>query len=132
MDLLGTPKTEYMLEAGLEVLHAESREWLSEITFWNGVMTFFYRLLHMREPHFSFPTAGLALLEKQLIQITSDRLMKFKAYVQNHERDLGRIVRSRSFDGDREYRDAHRSIRLEKIELQRIISDFKKKVFAFI
>lgn len=132
MELLGNPKTTYLLDASLETLHSESREWLNEIAFWNEEMAFFYKLIHLREPHIAFPTAGLADLEKKLIQITSEQLGKLKAAVEGHEHILGMLIRNNSFGEEREYRDAHRSLLGQVHEQQGIIKDFKKNVFSFI
>jgi hypothetical protein len=132
MELLGNPKTEYLLDASLETLHAESREWLNEIAFWNEEMTFFYKLIHLREPHISFPTEGLAGLEKNLIEITSTQLGKLKADVESHERTVGRLVRNSSFGEEREYHDFHRDLLRRMYDQQRIIREFKKNIFSFV
>lgn len=132
MEMLGNPKTEYLLEASLEKLHAESREWVNEIAFWNEEMAFFYKLIHLREPHISFPTTGLADLEKKLIQITGEQLGNLKAEVEKHERSLGLLVRSNSFTEEHQYREAHRHLLGRMYEQLTVIRDFKKGVFGFI
>ena len=43
------PKTEYLLGAGLDVLHFESREWLDTIDFWKDEIRFFNDLLKHKE-----------------------------------------------------------------------------------
>ena len=45
MKLLTTPKTAYLLEAGLEVFHGQSNEWLNEIAFWKDESAFLFTLI---------------------------------------------------------------------------------------
>ena len=45
MELLTSPKSTYLLEAGLDVLHEQSIEWLNEIAFWRDETAFFYSLV---------------------------------------------------------------------------------------
>ena len=48
MQTLTTPKTSNLLEAGLDVLHSESKEWLSEIEFLKSELSFFMKLLNSK------------------------------------------------------------------------------------
>ena len=121
-----------MLDVSLETLHAESREWLNEIAFWSEEMTFFYKLMHLREPHMSFPTEELADLEKNLIQITSERLAKLKDDVECHEKILGALVRNSSLGEECKYRDSHRNLLGRMYDQQHIIKEFKRKIFSFV
>ena len=121
-----------MLDASLETMHAQSREWLNEIDFWIEEMAFFYNLIHLREPHIFFPTAGLADLERELITLTSDHLHKLKMEIESHERALARMVRNISLDEEHEYRVRHRSLFEAMNRLQEGIRKFKKTVFAFV
>jgi hypothetical protein len=41
MELLTSQKMEYLLDASLQALHAESLEWIQEIDFWKDEMIFF-------------------------------------------------------------------------------------------
>lgn len=132
MELIGNLKTEYLLDATLETLHAQSREWLGAISFWNEEMTFFYKLMHLREPHISFPTEVLAELEKTLIGITSEHLPHLRGEIEEHEHGLARLVKNNSLSEEREYRNAHRTLLGRIYEIQTIIRGFKKSVFGFV
>ena len=48
METLTSPKSEYLLEAGLDVLHFESREWLSDLKFQKSELDFFLKLLNSK------------------------------------------------------------------------------------
>ena len=132
MEMITNPNSEYLLHARLETLHAQSREWLNEIDFWIEEMAFFYNLIHMREPHIFFPTAGLADLERKLITLTSDHLSKLKIEIENHERVLARMVKNISLDEEHEYRERHRNLLTAITELEVGIREFKKTVFSFV
>ncbi len=132
MKLITNPKSEYLQDASLETLHAQSREWLNEIDFWIEEMAFFYNLIHMREPHIFFPTAGLADLERELITLTSDHLSKLKIEVENHERVLARMVKNISLEEEREYRERHLNLLMKMNDLEVGIREFKRTVFSFV
>jgi hypothetical protein len=46
--LLESPKTSYLLEGSLEVLHQQTREWLSEMALWKDEIRFFRSLINKR------------------------------------------------------------------------------------
>lgn len=132
MELISITKTDHLLNASLESLHAESREWLNEIDFWNEEMSFFYKLIHLREPRISFPTANLASLEKEMIQITSEDLLRLKSEVESHERSLSALVKNNSLGEEREYREKHRNLLADMYNIQFRIRKFKSSVFSFV
>lgn len=132
MELISIAKTDHLLNASLESLHTDSREWLSEIDFWNEEMSFFYKLMHRREPHISFPTANLASVEKEMIQITSEDLCRLKSEVESHERSLSALVKNNSFGEEQEYRDRHKNLLRDMYNIQVRIKKFKSSVFSFV
>lgn len=132
MEMISGPKTEYLLDASLATLHAESREWLNELNFWSEEMSCFYKLLHKNASSLDFPTRELTDLEKEMIRITSEELMRVKSEVETHERTLVAIMKNTSFGEQREYRDRHKMILDDLYALQRVIRRFKKKVFALV
>jgi len=132
MELITNPNSEYLHDASLETMHAQSREWLNEVDFWIEEMAFFYSLIHMREPHIFLPTVGIADLERELITLTSEHLLKLKMGVESHERALARMVKNISLDEEHEYRETHQRLLEEMNRLQEGIRKFKKSVFAFV
>lgn len=132
MEWITNLKSEHLQDASLEELHRQGREWLSELEFWIDEMSFYYKLLHMREPRIFFPTSGLAELEKALVTLTSDYLSKLKIDVENHERILATMIRNISLGEEDEYRAKHKVLLDEVLRLQERIREFKKSVFSFI
>lgn len=132
MELFSSPKAEYLLEASLGTLHAESREWMSAIDFWREEMPCFYKLLRKNANAFAFPPEELAEIEKEMIRINSDELVNIKSRVEHHERALASIVKSTSPAEEGEYRHEHRAITNDVYALQQVIRKFKKEVFSLV
>lgn len=131
MELLTFPKNEYLLDASLEDLHAQSQEWMKEIDFWNDEIAFFYKLLRKKEVKDVFPARELAEIEKTLIRINSDDMLRLRDEVLNHERLLSTLIRSTSLDEEQVYREAHRRLYRDMYKLSELIRSFKKSVFSF-
>lgn len=131
MELLTFPKNEYLLDASLEDLHAQSQEWIKEIDFWNDEISFFYKLLHKKETKNVFPARELAEIEKTLIRINSEDMLRLRDEVLNHERLLSILIRSTSLSEEQVYREAHRRLYRDMYKLNDLIRAFKKSVFSF-
>lgn len=131
MELLTFPKNEYLLDASLEDLHSQSQEWIKEIDFWNDEIAFFYKLLHKKETKNVFPARELAEIEKTLIRINSEDMLRLRNEVLNHERLLSTLIRSTSLSEEQVYREAHRRLYRDMYKLNELIRSFKKSVFAF-
>ncbi len=132
MELLTYPKTEYLLDASLESLHAESLTWQKDIDFWTEEMAFYHKLLHKKELVETYPPLDLAFLEKDLIKIYGERLDKSRMEIKSHERALTSVIKSTSLQEEENFRETHRRILMEIYEIQMLIRIFKKRVFEFI
>lgn len=132
MELLNYPKTDYLLDASLETLHAQSVEWLNELGFWSDEMTFFYRLLRHKSASKAFRTSQLAEVEKELVKLNGEQLDKVKTGVVSHEHLLAAAYKTSSLPDERTYREAHRKLLGDMHALHQNIRDFKKKLFSFV
>lgn len=132
MELITNPKTEYLLGASLETLHAESREWLSEVNFWSEEMSCYYKLLHKTLPFFAFPTKELADIEKEMIRINSEDLTSARGRIERHEGELAILMKNTSSTEEYEYRQRHRELLNDMYELRGIIRNFKEKIIALV
>lgn len=132
MELLTYPKTDHLLNAGLETLHMESVEWIRELDFWSDEIVFFYKLLRRKEINDPVPSERLAALEKELVWLHSDRIDQLKNELHNHEKLLAGLLRSQTKLEDKSYRDVHRKIYESLSDLHRLIRAFKKEVFDFV
>lgn len=132
MELLTTPKTNYLLNASLETLHVESSEWLREINFWNDELNFFMKLIAIKREISGFPASELGKLEKQLTHITNQKIERLRKGVESHERLLSSLFKADTFGDEESYRYAHKKLLKEMYEVNKLIRDFKKDFFSFI
>ncbi len=132
MELLGYPKSEYLLNAPLESLHNESAAWLHELGFWADEMAFFYRLLHEKKFSAEFPTTEIAEIEKTLVRLNGEDLQKVKAQLTAHERLLATAFQSPSLADEQGYRLQHQTLHHDMTTLQQQIRNFKKSLFSFV
>jgi hypothetical protein len=132
MKLLTSPKTVYLLEAGLEVLHEESLEWLNEITFWRDETAFFYSLIVTRIPETLAETKKeLEKIEKELISISTDELNELENKVTEHEKLLRYLVDCREEDQS-DYRQKHLELSQKIHLLEKRLKTLKKNIFGLI
>jgi hypothetical protein len=130
MKNLTSPKSTFLLEAPLEVLHSESLEWLEEVEFWKDEAAFFYALIiekTKQNPSLS-ATKELKNVEKHLIYVSSEKIDDLKMEVQGHERFLAKLIDNPKLN-DQLYRSRHKII-TEKIHaFKKEFKEMKKKVF---
>jgi hypothetical protein len=132
MELLSSPRIEYLPFASLESLHAEATEWKSDVIFWQEEMSFFYKLLHKKFSQSAIPSTELAMLEKELIDISSVNLLNVKQDVEDHEAYLAQLVHDSVLQSQDGYREQHKVI-LERIHtVQGRMKDYKMKLFSIV
>ena len=101
------PKTDYLLGAGLDVLHQESKEWQETVAFWKDETKFFANLLHKKEPKVSEYGKMLQNLDKihqNLFDYLADDIVE-------HERLLSRLQKGEKGLSDGDYREKHRVLK---------------------
>jgi len=132
MKTLMSANTEYLLNASMESLHAESVNWKSELAFWGDELVFFYKLLKGKESTDAFPSLPIANAEKELMKLNSDWLLKIREGVTSHEKHLATVLRSPTYSRMDEdvFRETHGKLLMEMIELENQIRSFKRKLFA--
>ena len=130
MELLTTPKTEYLLQASLEVLHEQSREYLKEIDFMKVEITFFNKLLNKNAGK-QFPTEQAAALGKRMVKFVTRSLPDLRKKITEHERSLSDIIRTDTLGRQEYYREIHRDLTKEMSMCRDTFIRLKKKVFSF-
>jgi len=112
MDLLETTtKHEFLLEAPLQVLHEESREWLEDIEFWKDEAAFLLKLLieKTKEGVLNTQTSSLKEAEKELLAVSVEKLEDLRIEVADHEKFLARLLEVKHPD-EQLYRTRHKAI----------------------
>ncbi len=112
---LPKPKTTYLLDAGFDVLHHESQEWLATIAFWKYELRFFAEVLYWKEPilYWKEPKesddAPFQGLLDRFETIHSLVTIELEDEVMQHEKYLAGLMRNEK-GSNWEYRDTHEKI----------------------
>lgn len=134
MKLLTSTKTNYLLDAGIEILHEQSNEWLSEIAFWYDEVAFLYSLV-VKKTLKSVPVSARAVIEKtesELNRLTGGELDNMKIAVEQHEKYLATIMERSDYSGEENYREKHRQLTAEMEKLERRFRSLKRDVFSLV
>lgn len=131
MNILTSPKTMLLLDAGIEVLHEQSTEWLNEIAFWKDEAAFFYSLIVKKTLNSVPVKAGpmLEKIEKELVSITVEELNELQKVVEQHEEFLGQLVENNHL-GEESYRASHKQLMNRLAEFEKRFKALKQDVFA--
>ena len=124
------PKAELLLGAGLDVLHFESEEWLSNIAFYKDETKFFANLLGKRNTKDAAQAAYTKILENldtvhaELFDYLTDEIIA-------HEKMLSQLEKGERGLADANYRDKHRELKKRVETFTSDFREFKKMVFGF-
>ncbi|NJB72223.1 hypothetical protein GGR42_002714 [Saonia flava] len=124
------PKTEFLLGAGLNVLHQESREWLETIAFWKDETRFFADLLQKKELKEKTKSEYGKMLEN-LDKIHANLFDYLADDIRGHEKLLSKLHTQEKGLADGEYRDKHRNLKERMDIFSNDFKEFKKMVFGY-
>lgn len=130
MQAISDPKTSYLLEAGLDVLHAESKEWKSELEMMLSELRFYTSLLKSKIIKLEKEKQWERLLENmgKLSQAVTSELQDD---VRAHEKELAQLLTSRSSD-DAHYRKRHKELKKKVDQLREDVRTEKMLMFRFL
>lgn len=134
MELLARPKTVYLLEADLEVLHDESREWLNDVKFWRDEIAFFYTLMlrkTAKDPS-SEDKNEIGRIQEELLRLSGNEFTNLEKDINAHESYLASLMLSSSVSSDREFREKHRTLLINVQAFFQRIRKLKNEVFLLI
>jgi hypothetical protein len=125
------PKIQYLLGAGLDILHFESREWLETIAFWKDEVRFFDNLLKKKEAS----EKNNSDYEKMLINIDKihrDLFEDLEDSIIEHEQLLSRIEMAEKGLSDNDYREKHKHLFSRMNTFKNDFKTFKRIVFDYV
>ncbi|TAL63283.1 MAG: hypothetical protein EPN85_00505 [Bacteroidetes bacterium] len=130
MKYITSPKSSFLLEAPLEVLHSESLEWLEEIEFLKDETAFFYALIvkKTKQDPSVFKIKEAKDVEKHLIYVSAEKIDDLKMEVQAHERFLARLLDNPKLN-EQLYRSRHKVITEKIHSFEYEFKKMKRKVF---
>lgn len=134
MKLLTSPKTTYLLDADIEVLHEQSNEWLNEIAFWYDELSFLHSLV-IKKTLKSVPLNSKNSIEKienELIRLTGGDLDRLKLTIETHEKLLVDILEKKKNTNEEIYRGKHRQLTNEFHQFENRFKLLKKDVFDLV
>ncbi|MDN3690247.1 hypothetical protein [Cyclobacterium jeungdonense] len=131
MELLTYSRSAYLLNASLESLHVESREWINEMDFLKDEVAFFHHLIKKNETIKSFPAQEFKALENELILI-GNKVGKMREKVSSHEQQLAALFKTTQVEEEEAFRKTHRKLLLEMYDLHYLVRKFKKNVYSFV
>ena len=129
--LIADPKTTFLLGAGLDVLHQESREWLETTSFWEDEMKFIDKLLHRSEPLGDDLRLHKEMMEN-LHNLHDDFLNQLTEDVVEQEKFLTRLEKREKGLADWDYREMHRRLQQRMDIMRRDFRVFKKVLFGYV
>ncbi len=130
METLTSPKSAYLLEGGLDVLHSESREWLSEVEFVKSELRFFMRLLKSKVFVLSKEQQRQHIFEN-MDKLCSAVAVELGNEIKAHEKNLA-VLQTSKGGSDAEYRAKHKTL---KAKIEQLLNDtrtLKMLVFDFV
>jgi hypothetical protein len=133
MNILNTATAKYLLDLGLESLHEQSMEWISDIAFWRDEVSFLYAL-EVEKTLKEVPVSAkrkIGLVEEELVKMAGDDLDDLYTQVTTHERFLNHLLGS-SKEDEETYREKHLLL-AEKIDTFNVrLRLLKKEIFEIV
>jgi hypothetical protein len=130
MDKIETTKPVNLLEEGVDELHRESQQWLSDLAFWKDEVAFYDGLIVRKTLH-KIPSKEkdvVTQIEGDLIRITGGELEQLQQDVELHEYYLSQLLRS--FRPDEEpYREKHKTIKIRVQDFEKKFKELKTRIF---
>jgi hypothetical protein len=133
MNTLKPAPTDYLLESGLESLHEQSMEWISDIAFWRDELTYLYAL-EVKKTLKKVPIHAknkLAHIESELLKLSSGDIDKLYDEVVIHERFLNKLLESRKED-EASYREKHIQITNKVADFFLRFKTLKREIFEIV
>ena len=129
--LILNPKEQFLLGAGLDVLHFESREWLNTIAFWKDEVNFFENLLKRKESS-KKSNPDFEKMLNNLDKIHVDLFEDLEDSIRQHEQLLSKIERKEQGLSDYDYREKHKQINNRISVFESDFKLFKTIVFDYV
>jgi hypothetical protein len=132
MDLVTYSKTEYLLDESLDALHGTSLTWIGELQFSKDEMIFLYRTLNQRKRDREFPSEEITVIEKELIDLSSDGIYKLLNRLKNHNQEFAHLTHATGCQNENAFRENHHKLYDEVYRVYDLIKSFRKKVFSYL
>ncbi|MBE0391902.1 MULTISPECIES: hypothetical protein [unclassified Flavobacterium] len=124
------PKAQFLLGAGLDVLHFESKEWLDHINLWKDEITFFNVVLKKKSTA-EKSNSNYQKILNNIDTIYNDLFQDLEQSIIEHEKLLSKIEKGDKGLSDNDYREKHQQILLRMNTFTKDFVKFKKMLFDY-
>ena len=116
----------------VELMHMESKQWLSNLNFVKDEIAFIVRLLdsYVFEPDTPNLFERLQEYKEQLKKIIATN-MRIIEQIGIHDNDLGGMLECKDKECDQAYYHKHEQLKVEVLELRIDFQDFKSDIFSY-
>ncbi len=125
-------KAQYLLEASLETLHFETKEWIGEVRFWSDELGILDELVDHKIAHNNLEDQIHKDLQLNICSMLDRLSMGTLPSLMGHERYLSGLFELDDIGEGHIYREAHKKFVEEMIRLKSDIRTLKKQVFDFL
>lgn len=125
-------KAQYLLEASLETLHFETKEWIEEVRFWFDELSILGELVDHKLAHNNLEDQIHKDLQLNLNSMLDCLSMGTLSSLMDHERYLSGLFELDDLSEEHKYRVAHKKFVQEMIHLKNDIRALKKRVLDFL
>lgn len=125
-------KAKYLLEASLETLHFETKEWIEEVRFWVDELSILGDFVDHKIAHNNLEDQINKDLQRNVNSMLDSLSNEIVKNLLGHERYLSSLL---SLDGNAKesmYREKHKEFAHQMIHLKGDIRTLKKRVFKFL
>ncbi len=125
----------HLLQTGLEDLHQESKNWLSEIEFWKVELIFFQKLLDKYASHFQNieDKKKIDQFQNFMTYYSGELLHETRKELSRHEKFLASQLGSKNHRiNEQTYRADHQTLNQKVTGIRQQIAQEKRKFFEFI
>lgn len=124
-------KQPLLLEAPLEALHAQSREWIEDLEFMKDECAFLYTLIRNAHNSPLLKTSQARTIERALLQISNQRIEELTGEINGHENFLAAVIEGKSRD-EVMLRRRHRIISNSTAKLEKDFRKLKRQIFGLV
>jgi hypothetical protein len=135
MELIEKPKSEFMLQQGLDDLHKDSRDWLSEIQFWDVELNFVRKLLlktALRRAAVDGHAAELEKLQRRFADFRKEAVVGFRKEIEAHEQYLYGLLTGEDKVDYMAYRDKHQPLASRMRQYEMRFRAMKQALFKLV
>lgn len=124
----------YLSRPSWEALHQDTKEWLSDLAFWNDEINFFTKLIKKNFlPLMAKEGAALVnTIQNEISEIQTSELKELKDSVEAHETRLAELLKNPALhkEADERYRRQHRRLEITIRKMTLKIRGLKEQLFA--